>query len=180
MREVSSAGRRRARRKLPDKLEESCWTGLAGTEGSAAHVVTCCSKPAAGAPAQSSSSRSPSWKFSARLGHTHFRPEHACFFTPFPPNLGLSLQLTQAPQSGRKQLKHVPHRDERILLLSRSSSSSASGRLAGARFSGARALPLLSTKSAEAAALPVGESGPSKLNPSGSRAPPGRKPLAGR
>eukprot|EP00966_Prymnesium_polylepis_P228530 5289074-Prymnesium_polylepis.1 len=40
----------------------------------------------------------------------HRRATHACFLTPDPPNLGLSAQLWQTPQSPRLHGKHLPQR----------------------------------------------------------------------
>mmetsp|Transcript_6627 Transcript_6627/g.16264 ORF Transcript_6627/g.16264 Transcript_6627/m.16264 type:complete len:257 (-) Transcript_6627:39-809(-) len=128
------------------------------------------------AHSSSSPSASSSWKLSARLGHRHLRWLHACFFTPGPPNLGLSLQLMHSPQSGLRQFAQVPHLEERILLLIFSSSSSALQRFVPRRLRGARTarLALLSTNSALAAAFPDGLSGPfrSKSRMRGSAAKP--------
>eukprot|EP00967_Tisochrysis_lutea_P024191 scaffold27774_cov38-Tisochrysis_lutea.AAC.2 len=41
------------------------------------------------------------------------RAVHACFFTPEPPNLGLSRQLWHSPHSGARHPEHFPHRVDR-------------------------------------------------------------------
>mmetsp|Transcript_37455 Transcript_37455/g.93150 ORF Transcript_37455/g.93150 Transcript_37455/m.93150 type:complete len:249 (-) Transcript_37455:523-1269(-) len=41
------------------------------------------------------------------------RATHACFFTPLPPNLGLSAQLWHSPQSPRLHGRHLPQRRSR-------------------------------------------------------------------
>lgn len=46
-----------------------------------------------------------------RVGCKHLRYWQACFFTPAPPNLGLSLQLGHFPQSARLHPSHAPVRE---------------------------------------------------------------------
>ena len=61
--------------------------------------------------------RSAHWPpIPVRVGCEQRRCWHACFFTPAPPNFGLSRQLGQRPQSPRRQPSQPPQRSTRSTL----------------------------------------------------------------
>ena len=87
-------------------------------------VESCETSPSEAAPASSpcpGSRPCPGWRTAhcpppVRVGLRQRRFVQACFFTPLPPNLGLSRQLGQRPQSARLHPSQAPQRSTRSTL----------------------------------------------------------------
>mmetsp|Transcript_11302 Transcript_11302/g.37390 ORF Transcript_11302/g.37390 Transcript_11302/m.37390 type:complete len:244 (-) Transcript_11302:35-766(-) len=109
----SAAGKPAPSSKLP-LAEESERRGetypLTGSEDSSALLIWLLARSGSGGRTR---------PLPVRVGVRQPRYWHACFFTPAPPNFGLSLQFGQRPQSARLQPSHAPHRSALSTLLAR-------------------------------------------------------------